>query len=37
LLSEAINLFGVQLLLLDWLIPAYSRERLLISYYWYKG
>jgi len=24
LLSEAINLLGVQLLLLDWLIPAYS-------------
>ena len=33
LLCEAFNLFGVQLLLLDRLIPEYSRERLLVSYY----
>lgn len=31
------SLFGVQLLLLDWIIPAYSREWLIISFYWYKG
>jgi WASH complex subunit strumpellin len=37
LMAEAMNLFGVQLLLLDRLIPYYSRERLLISYYRYKG
>ena len=37
LLWEWLYNFGVMLLLLDRLIPVYSRERLLVSYYRYKG
>lgn len=37
LLCELVYNFGVMLLLLDRLIPAYSRERILVSYYRYKG
>lgn len=37
LLCECMYNFGVMLLLLDRLIPAYSRERILVSYYRYKG
>lgn len=37
MMCEALYLFGVQLLLTDRLIPAYSRERILVSYYRYQG
>jgi WASH complex subunit strumpellin len=37
LMIESLYLYGVQLLLLDRLIPAVSRERLVVSYYRYKG
>jgi WASH complex subunit strumpellin len=37
LMCECLYNFGVMLLLLDRLIPAYSRERILVSYYRYKG
>ena len=37
LLCELLYNLGVMLLLLDRLIPAYSRERILVSYYRYKG
>lgn len=37
LLAEAVYLYGNMLLLLDFKIPAYSRERMVVSYYRYKG
>jgi WASH complex subunit strumpellin len=37
LLIEAVYLYGVQLLLLDRLIPAIARERLVVCYIRYKG
>lgn len=37
LLAEALHLYGVMLLLLDMKIPGIVRERMLISYYRYKG
>ena len=37
LLCEWLYNFGVMFLLLDRLIPVYSRERILVGYYRYKG
>ena len=37
ILCEWLYNFGVMFLLLDRLIPVYSRERLLVNYYRYKG
>lgn len=37
LLIEAVYLYGVQLLLLDRLVPAIARERLVVCYIRYKG
>ncbi|KAL0488232.1 WASH complex subunit strumpellin [Acrasis kona] len=37
LLAEALHMYGVMLILLDLKIPGLVRERMLISYYRYKG
>lgn len=37
LLIESVHLYGVMLLLLDRLIPALARERLVVCYIRYKG
>ncbi|CAI2368940.1 unnamed protein product [Moneuplotes crassus] len=36
-MAELLYNYGVMLILLDRLIPSYSRERILVSYYRYKG